>query len=61
MPNPAVSKSLTRSVPRKGCEQIPTQQFGSGVEKHDDAVDASVYLIFGIAGEGISPQDVQYI
>jgi len=32
--------------PRKGAEQLITQLLGFGSEKHDDAVDALVYLIF---------------
>jgi hypothetical protein len=35
------------------CEQLSTQLFGFGAEKHDDAVDALVYLILGVAGDGI--------
>jgi hypothetical protein len=34
---------------------------GFGVEKHDDAVDALVYLILGLVGEGIEPQKVHYV
>jgi hypothetical protein len=33
----------------------------SCVEKHDDAVDALVYLILSLVGEGISPQEVHYV
>jgi hypothetical protein len=40
-------------VPRTGCEQLLTQLLGFGAEKHDDAVDALVYLILGVAGDGI--------
>ena len=38
-----------------------TQLLGFGGEKHDDAVDALVYLILGLVGEGISPQGIQYV
>ena len=31
------------------------------VEKHDDAVDALVYLILGLVGEGIEEQKVHYV
>jgi hypothetical protein len=31
--------------PRAGCAQLMTQLLGFGSEKHDDAVDALVYLI----------------
>jgi len=34
--------------PRHGCEQLLTELLGFGVEKHDDAVDALVYLILGL-------------
>jgi predicted phage terminase large subunit-like protein len=34
--------------PRTGCEQLLTQLLGFGVEKHDDAVDALVYLILSL-------------
>jgi predicted phage terminase large subunit-like protein len=47
--------------PRRGCEQLITQLLGFGSEKHDDAVDALVYLILGLVGEGISPQEVRYV
>src|SRR4051812_25901436 len=42
--------------PRAGCEQLITQLLGFGVEKHDDAVDALVYLILGLVGDGIEEQ-----
>ena len=47
--------------PRTGCEQLLGQLLGLGVETHDDAVDALVYLILGIVGEGIAPQEVHYV
>lgn len=47
--------------PRAGCEQPLTQLLGFGGEKHDDAVDALVYLILGLAGEGIEEQKVHYV
>jgi predicted phage terminase large subunit-like protein len=45
-------KNGTVKFPRRGCEQLLTQLLGFGSEKHDDAVDALVYLILGLAGEG---------
>jgi predicted phage terminase large subunit-like protein len=54
-------KNGTVKFPRHGCEQLLTQLLGFGVEKHDDAVDALVYLILGLVGEGISPQEVHYV
>lgn len=47
--------------PRKGCEQLMTQLLGFGAEKHDDAVDALVYLILGVIGDGIEEQKVRYV
>jgi hypothetical protein len=31
------------------------------MEKHDDGVDPLVYLILGLVGEGIAPQEVHYV
>jgi hypothetical protein len=42
------------------CEQLVTQLLGLGNEKHDDAMDALVYLILRLAGDGINPQDLHY-
>ena len=47
--------------PRSGCEQLLTQLLGFGGEKHDDAVDALVYLILGLIGDGIEEQKVHYV
>jgi hypothetical protein len=47
--------------PRTGCEQLLTQLLGFGGERHDDAVDALVYLIPGLVGEGIAPQGLHYV
>lgn len=47
--------------PRKGCEQLLTQLLGFGAEKHDDAVDALVYLILGVIGDGIEEQKVHFV
>jgi len=54
-------KNGTVKFPRKECEQLLTQLLGFGVEKHDDAVDALVYLILGLIGEGISPHEIHYV
>jgi hypothetical protein len=37
-----------------------TQLLGFGSEKRDDAVDALVYLILGLVGDGIEEQKVHY-
>ena len=42
-------------------EQLLTQLLGFGVEKHDDGVDALVYLILGLVGEGIALQEIHYV
>ena len=47
--------------PRTGCEQLITQLLGFGAEKHDDAVDALVYLILGVIGDGIEEPKVHYL
>ena len=47
--------------PRTGCEQLMTQLLGFGGEKHDDAVDALVYLILGLIGDGIEEQRIHMI
>ena len=54
-------KNGTVMFPRTGCEDLLTQLFGFGVEKHDDMVDALVYCILGAVGEGIEKQIVEYI
>jgi len=47
--------------PRSGCVQLRGQLLGFGSEKHDGAVDALVYLILGLVGEGIAPQENHYV
>jgi hypothetical protein len=47
--------------PRKGCEELINQLLGFGVEKHDDLVDALVWLILGVAEEGIEQQRMAYV
>jgi phage terminase large subunit-like protein len=42
-------------------EQLLTQLLGFGAEKHDDAVDALIYLILGVIGDGIEEQKVHYV
>jgi predicted phage terminase large subunit-like protein len=54
-------KNGTVKFPRHGCEQLITQLLGFGGEKHDDLVDALVWLILGVAGEGIEQQKVHYV
>jgi hypothetical protein len=47
--------------PRAGCELLLTQLFGLGSEKHDDAVNALVYLILALAGDGVEEKKVSNI
>jgi predicted phage terminase large subunit-like protein len=47
-------KNGTVRFPSTGCEQLITQLLGFGVERHDDGVDALVWLILGVAGMGLS-------
>jgi len=54
-------KNGTVKFPRTGCEQLLTQVLGFGSEKHDDMVDALVYLILGLAGAGIEEPIVHLI
>jgi predicted phage terminase large subunit-like protein len=54
-------KNGTVKFPRHGCEELLNQLFGFGAEKHDDLVDAIVWLILGVAGDGIEQQVVHYV
>jgi phage terminase large subunit-like protein len=54
-------KNGTVKFSRHGCEQLLTQLFGFGAEKHDDAVDALFYLILGVAGDGVKAPKVSYV
>jgi phage terminase large subunit-like protein len=54
-------KNGTVKFPRHGCEQLLTQLLGFGAEKRDDAVDALVYLILGVVGDGIEEKAVHYV
>jgi predicted phage terminase large subunit-like protein len=47
--------------PRTGAEQLLQQLLGFGAEKHDDAVDALVYLILGVIGDGIEETKIHYV
>jgi hypothetical protein len=42
-------------------EKLIVSRSGFGIEKHDDAVDALVYLILGLVGDGIEQQKVHYV
>lgn len=47
--------------PRTGCERLLQQLLGFGIEKHDDMVDALVYLILGVAGDSIENPTIHHI
>jgi len=47
--------------PRTGCEHLLRQLFNLGTEKHDDLVDALVYLILGTFAEGMDLMKVVWI
>ena len=47
--------------PRTGCERFNTATRLLGRRSHDDAVDALVYLILGVIGDGIEEQKVHYV
>ncbi len=44
--------------PEKGCETLLDQILGFGVEEHDDLVDAFVYLVLGMAEQGLQQFEV---
>jgi hypothetical protein len=54
-------KNGTVKFPRKGCDQLITQTVGLGIEKHDDLVDALVWLILGVVGDAIEQPTVHYV
>jgi len=54
-------KNGTVKFPRTGCEDLVMQLLGFGIEKHDDLVDALVYLILGAAGDAIEAPVVHYV
>jgi hypothetical protein len=40
-------------MPRAGCDQLLGQMFNLAVELHDDLNDACVYLLQGLADQGL--------
>ena len=44
--------------PEHGCEALIDQILGFGVEDHDDLVDAFVYIVLGMAEEGLQKFEV---
>jgi phage terminase large subunit-like protein len=54
-------KNGTVKFPRTGCETLLRQVLGFGAEKHDDLVDALVWMILGVAGDAIEQPKVHYV
>jgi predicted phage terminase large subunit-like protein len=54
-------KNGTVKFPRQGCERLLQQLLGFGAERYDDGVDGLVWLVLGVAGDGIEQQVVHYI
>lgn len=44
--------------PREGCEELIAQLLGFGIEEHDDLVDAFVYLLLGLAQQGLEQEGI---
>jgi hypothetical protein len=61
LPEGSIRRRRAASDSSKTCSDGITQLLGFGIEKHDDAVDALVYLILGLVGEGIALQEVHYV
>jgi hypothetical protein len=45
------------------CERAAIKKYRTSSEKHDDAVDALIYLILGLGlvGDGVEEQKVHYV
>jgi len=56
---PFHDSTMQRKMPRSGMETRPSWLLPSTASWI--ALDALVYLILGLVGEGISPQEVQYV
>jgi phage terminase large subunit-like protein len=54
-------KNGTVLFPRSGCEQLLGQIFNIGVESHDDLCDALVYLLQGLANQGLELPKIHWI
>jgi phage terminase large subunit-like protein len=54
-------KNGTVKFPRTGCEELLAQMLGFGAEKHDDLVDAPVWLILDLVTDAIEEQRVHYV
>jgi phage terminase large subunit-like protein len=47
--------------PRTGCEELLGQMFNLGIESHDDLADSCVYLIQGLANQGLELPKIHWI
>ena len=54
-------KNGTVLFPRSGCEELLGQMFNLGVESHDDLNDALVYLLQGLANQGLELPKIHWI
>ena len=54
-------KNGTVLFPRSGCEELLGQIFNIGVESHDDLNDALVYLLQGLARQGLELPKISWI
>jgi len=54
-------KNGTVLFPRSGCEQLLGQVFNLGVEAHDDACDAMVWLLQGLVNQGLELPKIHWI
>jgi predicted phage terminase large subunit-like protein len=54
-------KNGTVLFPRSGCEELLGQIFNLGVESHDDLNDALVYLLQGLANQGLELPKIHWI
>jgi predicted phage terminase large subunit-like protein len=54
-------KNGTVLFPRAGCEELLGQIFNLGVESHDDLNDALVYLLQGLANQGLELPKIHWI
>ena len=54
-------KNGTVLFPRSGCEELLGQIFNLGVESHDDLNDAMVYLLQGLADQGLELPKIHWI
>jgi len=54
-------KNGTVLFPRTGCEQLLGQIFNLGVDSHDDLCDSMVWLLQGLANQGLELPKIHWI